>query len=261
MDCKLVQQDLSAFVDGTLGARRQQAIEEHLNACENCTRELQWLHLILDSAATLSPRSATDSLWTKIANELESQAPRPAVRWRHALSARFSEAISRITVPVPVSQLLGIAAVLLFGVILGRYFFPPTGPEAPPFQKKPGQVQLTSRADTYIEKSKTLFLGIMNADLADLTKSDWKFEKEMAGSLIYEAAHLKEEYSRKQDARMKELVEGLEMLLLQIAMLENQNDLKEVELIQSGIERKNLLLRINLYDLAPPQDKRLDRSL
>ena len=61
--------------------------------------------------------------------------------------------------------------------------------------------------------------------------------------------------------RVKQLVEELELILLEIANLEEEQDIENIELIKSGIDRKALLLKIYLHDLNPEQNRKSTKNI
>jgi len=56
------------------------------------------------------------------------------------------------------------------------------------------------------------------------------------------------------------LVSDLEVILLQIANLESEHNLSTIEMVQSGVDRRGILLKINLEEMRqtethyPPSD-------
>ena len=150
--------------------------------------------------------------------------------------------------PAPAVKLAGALAVLLVGVFIGRHLLSglQTDQLVPAVADTSAHVQLVRRGSNFLDKSKILFLGLVNADESDLMSSDWSLEQDAARNLIQEAAFLKENLSDKRDARVKQLIEDLELILLEIANLEKEQDLENIDLIRSGIDRKGLLLKINL---------------
>ena len=76
-----------------------------------------------------------------------------------------------------------------------------------------------------------------------------------------EAAFLKGGLARSKNERVKQLVEELELILLEIANLEEEQDVENIELIKSGIDRKALLLKIYLHDLNPEQNQKSPKNI
>ena len=60
---------------------------------------------------------------------------------------------------------------------------------------------------------------------------------------------LKDDLTDANRRKLYQLVSDLEVILLQIANLESQNDLPAVEMIRSGVDRRGILLKINLEEM------------
>lgn len=259
MNCKQVEKNLWRFLDSALSEAEANEFASHLERCEICTQEVQAYQLILREAATLEKAAAPDHLWQGISETLDS-TPRPW--WQRAVTSAtgwLSDFTDRL-LPAPAFKIAGALALLIFGIFIGRYFLP--GVEDKPQLARntnvavpadsPQLQQVSYRAENYIEKSKVLFLGVVNADKEEIRSSDWSSERKMAQGLVKEAAFLKDNLSDKKNARVKQLVEELEMILLEIANMERQDDLENIELIRSGIDREGLLLKIQLHDFKQP---------
>jgi hypothetical protein len=67
--------------------------------------------------------------------------------------------------------------------------------------------------------------------------------------LVREANYLKNELAESDQERLESLIANLEIILLQIANLESENDLVGIELVKDGIDRQGILMEINLTDL------------
>ncbi len=252
MNCSDVENRLNDYLDGALAGGEADEVQAHLRQCQSCKQQCTSLEQILAQASSLPTETPPNSLWQSIESELD----RVPVIATTNLAGRFHDWMSGLTaqlqVPVPALKYAGAMALLICGMLVGKFLLPlPEGQNqivAP--APAAGEVQLANRATSYIEKSKILFLGIVNADLEDLQNSSWQSERHMARGLVREASFLKENLSRKNDARVRQLVEELELILLEIAMIEERQDLNNIELIKGGIDRKGLLLKINLADFA-----------
>jgi hypothetical protein len=253
MNCKKTLKSLQDYIDGHSTPAVAQQIEDHIETCASCRRETLTLRMICETARSSEPISTPESLWQSIEAELDAPAPQP-FSWRRRLTEWWSSVEFALPIPVPVVRLTGLASLLLVGILLGRYLFPAAPLEQPEMIARTDAVDdihiVQARANRYIEKSKVLFLGIANAEQTlDL---DW--ERKMARSLVQEASFLKESLPAR-DLRMRQLVEELEMILFEIANLEQKRDLQNVEMIKSGIDRRGILLQIYLHDLTLPEVK------
>lgn len=248
MDCQQIQNRLSDYLDASLSPAEHREIQTHVKQCRACDKELRMLKLILDETAALEKLEAPDTIWQGIEAELDEKRSRLeglSQRWRS-----FRHWIDgTLAIPSPVWRVAGAAAVLVIGILLGRTLLSPDRPEMRTGENR-GEVQMVSaRAANYIEKSQVLFLALVNAESDEIRNMDLSQEQRLAENLIREASFLKENLSQTQHARLHALVEELELILFEIANLEQQQDVEAVELIKSGIEQQSLLLKINLHEL------------
>jgi hypothetical protein len=78
--------------------------------------------------------------------------------------------------------------------------------------------------------------------------------------MIKEAAILKNELKDPEEQLMAHLISELEVILMQIASLEAEYDLESVQLIQSGIERKGLLFKIDINQVITEAKKNISKD-
>ncbi len=104
-------------------------------------------------------------------------------------------------------------------------------------------------AESFIDRSKVLLLGLVNFDpgtkdtnTLDLVEKK-AFSRELAAQAPAIRRALKDERGR---SRLRELVSDLELILLQIANLESEQDLEGVELVRQGVDQKSIFMKINL---------------
>ncbi|NIR49630.1 hypothetical protein GWO43_14160 [candidate division KSB1 bacterium] len=263
MDCKKFENKISAYLDETLSDTEREAFEKHIETCAKCSSETAKLGLILSEASSFERVEAPESLWKGIESELDAAPASFVDKLSSKVSGWKQNIDSTFRLPAPVYQLAGVAAILLIGILVGRYFFPSTNGDELAQRNLPAHKvrMVTSRTDHFVEKSKVLFLGIVNADSGYVENSNWQTEKSMAFRLIEEASFLKDHLGEMKNERLKLLVEELEMILLEIANMEEQHDVENIELIKSGIDRKGLLLKIHLYDLNENHIAQHDRQM
>lgn len=253
MKCQTVEKRLSDYLDGSLSPKQSAGIESHLMECLSCSQALDAFRLLTQDAKNLEKRQAPTDLWQQIEAELDAE---PASGWRR-LRERLKDTLrlADINLQAPAFKLSGALALIALGILIGRNFTP-TRPDLQPAKVMSySPVQLASRTDNYIEKSKVLFLGMINESRADARYADFTLERKIADGLVSEAAFLKENLDPMAQSRLKALVEELEVILLEIANLEDKHDFENIELIQSGIEREGVLLKINLHDLSGEEQR------
>ena len=111
--------------------------------------------------------------------------------------------------------------------------------------------EIERRSARYLDRSKVLLLGLINYEPAeaDTTILNLDVKKEVSQRLVREASTLKDELSQIRQLRLQKLVSDIEMILLQIANLEETQDLPSIEIIRSSVDRKGILLKINLEQM------------
>jgi hypothetical protein len=130
----------------------------------------------------------------------------------------------------------------------------------PPIDAPPGAVEARSRgpeagaqavlasgrddAQQYIERSQLLLLAVLNGDPADSVAFD--VQRQRAVELVRVASSVRE---GSDDRRVRELVAQLELILREIAHLEQSSDVGAVELIRSRVDHEGVLLRINVEQM------------
>ncbi|MGH1366668.1 MAG: hypothetical protein ACRBF0_24120 [Calditrichia bacterium] len=154
-------------------------------------------------------------------------------------------------------QTVAAAAILLLGVFIGRSFM------QPPRQVVPIDVvqaaAIEARTDAYLERSKVLLLGLVNMEQKeDLESLNFQRYQNVSRKLLNEGGHLKEAFQQPGKARLRQLVSDLEIILMQIANLDAQEDFTAIEMLQTGVERRGIMLKINLEEMQrdPVEEKK-----
>jgi hypothetical protein len=176
------------------------------------------------------PETPREEMWTAIEAERRRRRTAP-----------------RVVVLRPAWRLgIGIAAVLVLGIAIGRFVRPGTTP-APP---TPASVA-TGRADDdiayqvaaaqYLSRTETLLAGF-RADARTGERLDPQFEAQARELLSSTRLLLDSPAGR--NPRLKPLLEDLEVVLAQIVFLPASRDTTDVELINQGIDQRSVLTRL-----------------
>lgn len=230
-------------------------------------REIADLQETLAIASLHEPADPPQEFWQ---NFYLSLVQRAETRRRTAFSYRVREWVTdlRQTVHTPreatltrlkrnpqfrwITQAGLVVAVLLVGVLLGRTVFTPDGDtgQTPSSTRTGYDAPLASAAaHEYLGRSKTLLLGIVHADGQDPTALNLPRRSEMARELVRTAADIKPSLDNADLRRLHELVSEIEMILIQIANLEAENDFPAIDIVRQGVERKGLLFKINVEEM------------
>lgn len=163
-----------------------------------------------------------------------------------------------------VFQAAAAMALLVIGIFIGREIFPPASGPGIPGGKQPVLVsqqavgeQLIHRAQRFIEQSKVMLLAIVNFDseTEDAFTLDLPFQQQVSKKLVRQAEGIKNELDASGQRRLRELINDLEVILLQVANLEPGADLEAVQLIQDGVKIRGVLFKMRLLDMNRPLKK------
>ncbi len=127
----------------------------------------------------------------------------------------------------------------------------PAGEQTNPGGTAPAPVVAASNNDAalrYIERSQVVLLALLNADPGENYAAEVGSGRTRAGALLVEGREVRKTLSR-DDRRLLELVDQLELILREIAHLEADADLESVDVIRGRLEREGVLLRINLEQM------------
>ncbi len=258
-ECRKAKDRMIEALYAGLEPAEKELFERHLRACPECAAEYSVLGSTLEIMARRERPDPGPAFWDGYYGRLEKRldaepAPAPAMSVRPSRARRFPGLFP--FVPRWAAQAAAAVALVAAGVLIGRSVLTPPAPgpgnggTSVAVPAPAGDPRLV-RAENYIERSKILLLALANFDPAakDPYGLDLPRQKEISRGLVGEAAFLKNDLRRPADRRLRELVSDLEVILLQIANLESENDLESVELVRRGVDERGLLMKINLNDM------------
>lgn len=272
-DCKHYEALIAGHLFGTLEPEEAERLEAHLASCPACHALMREMETTLRVTASPMRPEPPPAFWDGYYERLEArmQAPerRPdpvghLVEWLRVPERLNWGAL--LLGPRWAYQLSGAAALLAVGVLIGWLLFGHAAAETPQVAHEetvetPTPVQAVSveeRADRYLERSRVLLMGLVNLDPEqDLSMINLTRQQQVASELIAESTTLKAELSDdEQEKMLRALIEDLEVILLQIANLEAEYDLPTIEMVQHGVDRRAILLKINVAEM-----RRADKPL
>jgi hypothetical protein len=101
----------------------------------------------------------------------------------------------------------------------------------------------------YIGRSQVVLLALLNGGNSDGDPAGFASERAQARVLVAEGQKIRDDLTRPEDRRLRELVGQLEMILREIANLEAGSDLDAVEMIRNRVDREGVLLQIDLRQM------------
>lgn len=232
---------------GELGVSEKERFELHLRSCPVCSSE----HAALAATLRLMDKRERpdpgpefwDGYWDRLSRRM---------LWESTEDGRGPSLVGRLVRPLArlprwSLQAAGAAALLLVGILVGSRLVPPSG-SGGATSTGPAPAAAVVNAESFVERSKVLLLGLVNYDPAteDAYAIDLDHKKAMSRGLAAEAPSLRNALDGSGENRLRALVGDLEIILMQIANLEAGQDLEGVELIKQGVERKGIFLKIDL---------------
>lgn len=259
MTCAQCRKDLTDALFGELSPAARVRFEAHLEACPDCTQAYRELRATLAVTARRTRPEPPEAFWNTFADRVEERLLAEEATSRRVDVGRVLDTgwarLRRRWMPVPTWAWQGMAAVLLvaFGVWIGH--FSRSGPADPepatllPVSAETAAVQ--QRAGHYFDRSKVLLLGLVNTEptTEGLAVLDLPQKQALAQELLAETPELQADLSAAGQQRLHELVADLELILRQIANLEAVLDVPAIELVQSSVDQRALLLKINLTEM------------
>lgn len=254
--CKKYESALTAKIFGDLSVAAERELNAHLRGCDQCRSFLTEMTDVLGKlGAPQRPVMAEhfwESYWHRLTQRLEKEAPAASAsrlgRWREWLRAQWLAQ----PVMIPFARTASVLALLVFGIMIGHYWWPQNSNTSGPITavNPPVLAVAQTRAEQWLERSKILLIGVVNEEVSIEAKPDFSHQRLVSRNLLTEARTLNRELDPVADRQFLQLMNQLELILLQIANLETEHDLSSVELVRDGIARDGLLLKINIAELV-----------
>ncbi len=253
---------------GELAGDEKKEFNLHLMECAECTRAYKKMSTTLAVMHQRQQPEPDASYWNNYWRRLE-----PELRRNHASPSQQSSWIVRLRDAIHVEpRFVFVAACALLLVVIGagigRFLLQPD--VVPPEMATTGQpsqddvfrAEQVKRTGEYLDRSRTLLLGIVHLDTTGSHGTDLSRQKTISRELVDEARALQISLKSPEQARLRKLVADLEVLMIQIANLEAQYDDPAVELVRSGVSRSAILLKINLEQMqmdTPVTSQQIDK--
>ena len=180
--------------------------------------------------------------------------------WRRIAAAREARRLRVIAVRPLLRWGLGIAAVLALGIGIGRWTAGAGRDSTNALPAAPGaDATLAYRvaATQYLSRTEALLTGFRTEARAGAP--DAQFAAQARDLLT--TTRLMLDSPAAQDARLKSLLEDLELVLAQIAQLAARGDRESAQLIDQGLEQRSVLLRLRSAIPAGPSHVRSQGAL
>ncbi len=251
-----IQTLLYDYLHNELAENERLSVEHHLASCTRCANDLAALQktLTLLPAPSSSPSAARqDAYWKALSLAIEEEIALTQKTESRPFADLFERVLAFFTLrpgygfAIGTGLTVAIIALVLIGI----------EPEQSPVHTAHvlsaadssivlARQETDQRVSHYFRKSRTLLVGLANLSEED-GNPDLRAEQKLSRKLVREARYLKHQPL---DGRSAKLVADLEKILIELANLEEGNDLPNVELIRSGIRQENLLFKIRMAEEA-----------
>jgi hypothetical protein len=257
-----IQNELYDYLLNELPGDQRRDVAEHLASCRACSEALQTLRQTL-AAFPATPHQPCDEhdglFWQSLSGRIEQQIEMSGRPRRNAVSRYVDAVRSFVTLrPGYGVALVGALATIAVSLFLLRFSpavrQPVAGSATPAVDSTVllARYQTQQRISRYFDKSKMLLVGIANMK-TDGENMDLSAERNLSRSLVHEARFLKHQ---PMDERSAKLIRDLDKILIELANLEEDYDVPDVELIRGGIHQENLLFKIRMAENSLPQGGR-----
>lgn len=262
MKCKKAQLLISAHIDGETTQSEWLQTQQHIENCAGCTGMLQAFQqsTLLFREKLPAPEPATD-FWPAVALQVQDAKRLTRLeRWQERRRRFWQDFIIAPPATIRVAQSGVLVAGLAVWLIL--ILQTPQAEKAPvetannlpasevqaeqQSRQRFLQASLQTQVNSYLEKAGLLLLEVKNgateADeeaLADLSRT--------SQSLLEDTIILKKSLKAQNGAHLLGAVEQLEVLLLEIANLNNDIDRDEIDYLKATIAQDDWLIKIEIY--------------
>lgn len=226
--------------------------DEHLSTCRACRSQFDEMK---NTLSMMSKRLRNDpdeqylrNFWDRLDPRLAPDSDAPVTPYPQKKILDF-----RHPVRIPVWA-YGIAAMLLIalGIYIGKEGFlarHPVEPLARETQQSVAGDSTMVRTLDYLERSKNLLIGLTNLSEEHRTVLNIDHERKVSRELIDQARVLTVALNRPDKQQLRQLVQDLEIILLQLANIEVGAGKPVIEFVEKGVDRKSILLKINLEEM------------
>ncbi len=253
--CKIVRKKMVEAVYSELPADEQKQFFQHIDSCPDCRKEFVALQKTLGMMNNRQIPDPGEDYWGNYWQNLQQRIneTNKTKETRESLKRLFVFLNNRIPGYAP--QLAAAAVILIVGIFIGKFYFANNEnfmiSDVKLIQSLQEKTPVRVSAQRYLERSKIILLGLVNFDpnQDDPYALNLDYQKEISQQMAFQAKTLKKSLADSGLVNLAELIEQLEIIMLQIANLEEMHDLQGIDLIKSTVNSNGILLQINLEEL------------
>ncbi|MCI0706855.1 MAG: zf-HC2 domain-containing protein [Ignavibacteriae bacterium] len=264
---KHVRDLLYDFHRGELSQDDRRKLEEHLAGCKRCAKAAEEIRVLMQTVPvpqTKPSDALSERYWDafsyNVMNRVRSEENQHSVR-----KISFAEYLRSVFLYQRRSlAAISVGLTIVAVVVLTRQFGNVDPPGTDQLAEQQGDIQtptVQARLDQYFRKSQILMVGLMNMKPENGNGVDLSVEQAVSRELIREARFLSQQNI---DERTRVLIANLEKILIELANMEKQYDLPDIEILRAGINQENLLFKLRMGEgsyTAEPLTQDSERNL
>ncbi len=255
------QKNLYGFLKNELDPAERRAVETHLRFCEQCAVEFQILReaiALLDRQAVRPSENRSELHWQHFASKVERRIQdQPVERGSRSAVSQLLEMLVDNRKPFGVGFASALSLIAIAFAVWSVWIESPGSEQiaahesARDLQTNVENASLDSRTQDYLEQSKILLIGLVNADsqAGRGSTSLLASEREVSRMLVRESEDITSKLNDPSQRQLKELVSDLGVILMQMANLETEHETQGVEIVKSGVKQNGIIFRINLEEI------------
>ncbi|MBD3413383.1 MAG: hypothetical protein GF421_03005 [Candidatus Aminicenantes bacterium] len=249
-ECKKIRKLITLAHYDEISPEEKKALAEHLASCPQCTKEFNRLQKTFQIMDKRERKYRGSEFWQTFDQKLNLRLEKESRIKKTSSRGFFPKVALKRLIP----QLAAGAAILILGIFLGRYIWIPETPTIP--GKKLSSPPLFDTSSSLnisqnFEKIRMVLMSIMNFDPE--TEDVYALDLIRQQILFEHMAALNEEIQKSalasKDKRIYELASDLEIILRQMANLENPQNSQNIKMIQSALMQKDILFRLRLFNI------------
>ncbi|NQV73705.1 hypothetical protein HQ496_11330 [bacterium] len=242
--CLAFEDKILATVNDIAEPHIYEEVHSHIASCTRCAATYAQLQQVI--APGRPQKDPGSDFWDSYYDKLEA---RIALDKPEVASSPLRAPVQLVRLPKWSLQVAAAVIILVTGIWIGQSYFIEPAPEQ--VANSSSETELETQALSYLDRTKTLLLGLANFNPEEDDPADLDIDRRrtIAGGLIQEASLLKTELSKADQDRLSDLIADLEVILLQIANLESEYDIPEIEMVQNGVDRKAIFFKIDVENM------------
>jgi hypothetical protein len=264
-DCTYFKELMVDALYHELSQGDNKAFQAHLKACSSCAVEYEEMAAVLDVMDQRQQPEMSETYWDtyfpRLRERMTVEAKTPGQRlltseWLKPWQDRFHFDLRWILYPAAAMLLVAL------GIGIGRYLYHPTGKS---LMERIGEVTPMAKVSPIVSEHFENLRPIL-IDYANYTAKEnnggtgemVRMDKTTLKKLVMQNYLLKQMVTRSNDAALKQLLEELELVLLELSNTEadgkKTDRLQTIRSVQTILNKNDVLFKMKVYDTD--KDKR-----